>query len=170
MAKKKASTKPVAKRPVGRPSAYREEYAEQARKLCLLGATDKEMADFFGVSEQTLNAWKKDFPEFLESLRAGKMKADAQVAQKLFDRATGSEWTEQQAIKVKAGRGEERVEIVTVRRAAPPDTNAAMFWLHNRRPDQWRKNAPPVSPPSEHQVPEDYKLEPDESVPDAPIL
>jgi DNA-binding XRE family transcriptional regulator len=33
----------------------REEYDEQARKLCLLGATDAELADFFGVSEQTLN-------------------------------------------------------------------------------------------------------------------
>lgn len=31
----------------GRPSSYQPEYAEQARKLCLLGATDQEIADFF---------------------------------------------------------------------------------------------------------------------------
>jgi hypothetical protein len=31
----------------GRPTKYKEEYNEQAYKLCLLGATDKELADFF---------------------------------------------------------------------------------------------------------------------------
>ena len=30
----------------GRPSSYRQEYAEQAYKLCLLGVTDADMADF----------------------------------------------------------------------------------------------------------------------------
>ena len=39
----------------GRPTKYKEEYAEQAYKLCLLGAKDKEMADFFQVSLSTLN-------------------------------------------------------------------------------------------------------------------
>src|SRR5690606_21525869 len=95
------------KRKVGRPSLYRPEYAEQARKLCLLGATDKQLADFFNVTEQTINGWKIDFPEFFESLRAGKMKADAEVASKLYDRAIGAEWVEQQAFKVKKGKDNE---------------------------------------------------------------
>ena len=47
----------------GRKSEYRIEYADQALKLCLLGATDKEPSEFFSVSEQTLNKWKKDYPE-----------------------------------------------------------------------------------------------------------
>ncbi|MCO6427131.1 hypothetical protein [Nitrosomonas communis] len=33
--------------PVGRPTLYREVYAEQAYRLCLLGATDEELADFY---------------------------------------------------------------------------------------------------------------------------
>ena len=60
---------------IGRPSKYKEEYCEQAEKLARLGATDKEMADFFGVTEQTLNNWKtdKDGNEtpFFESLKRG---------------------------------------------------------------------------------------------------
>ena len=67
----------------GRPSLYREEYAEQAYKLCLLGATDKELADFFGVVETTVNNWKKDHAAFLESITRVKMAADADVAEKL---------------------------------------------------------------------------------------
>lgn len=60
---------PAEKKKRGRKSEYRIEYADQALKLCLLGATDKELAEFFSVSEQTLNKWKKDYPEFLESLK-----------------------------------------------------------------------------------------------------
>ena len=60
---------PTEKKKKGRKSEYRIEFSDQALKLCLLGATDKELAEFFSVSEQTLNKWKKDYPEFLESLK-----------------------------------------------------------------------------------------------------
>lgn len=43
----------------GRPTDYREEYNEQAYKLCLLGATDAELGDFFNVTEQTINNFQK---------------------------------------------------------------------------------------------------------------
>ena len=45
---------------VGRPSKYKDEYCEQAEKLARLGVTDKEMAEFFGVTVQMLNKWKTD--------------------------------------------------------------------------------------------------------------
>jgi hypothetical protein len=168
--KSKTGAKSGTKKERGRPTSYRPEYTEQARKLCLLGATDRDMADFFEVSESTLNLWKLEFPDFSESLRAGKIKADADVAQKLYDRAMGASWTEQQAFKVKVGKGEEKVEIVTVRRAAPPDTPAIALWLQNRRPDLWRKRAD--APPEIADIPDDYKqsLSPDEATPDEPIL
>ena len=75
--------------PAGRPSDYRDEFPELAYKLCLLGAIDRELADFFEVSEQTINAWKEAHPEFLESLKRGKRYADANVADRLYRRATG---------------------------------------------------------------------------------
>ena len=123
---------------VGRPTSYNDEYAEQARKLCLLGATDKEMADFFGVSVTTVDNWKKNIPEFVGALKEGKVQADVDVANSLYQRATGYEWTEQQAIKVKVGQYEEKVELVEVRKATPPDTTAGIFWLKNRRKADWR--------------------------------
>jgi uncharacterized protein YjcR len=43
----------------GRETTYSPEYAEKAFKIALLGATDKELADILGVSETTINAWKK---------------------------------------------------------------------------------------------------------------
>lgn len=130
----------------GRPTKYREEYAEQATTLCLLGATDAILAEFFGVSEQTINNWKGKHPEFLEALKAGKLQADLEVANSLYQKAVGAEWVEEQAIKLKRVQyengkrvlEEERVEIVEVTRRAPPDTTAQIFWLKNRRPGEWR--------------------------------
>ena len=121
--------------PAGRPTLYREEYTEQALKLCRLGATDRELADFFDVSEQTINAWKDTQPEFLESLKEGKAKADAEVADKLFRRATGYS---HEAVKVFLPSGTtEPIYAPYIERYAP-DTTACIFWLKNRRPDLWR--------------------------------
>jgi hypothetical protein len=59
----------------GRPSLYREEYAEQARKLCLLGATDQELADFFEIDVRTIYDWKRTKPDFSQAIMRGKILA-----------------------------------------------------------------------------------------------
>jgi hypothetical protein len=117
----------------GRPTDYKEEYNAQAEKLCKLGATDKELADFFEVAESTINEWKLKHPEFSESIKAGKILADSEVAEKLFKRATGYSH-EDVDIKVIDG------QIVTTDlvKHYPPDTTAAIFWLKNRQKEKWR--------------------------------
>ena len=124
----------VKKKSRGRKSEYREEYAEQALKLCLLGATDKEIAEFFSVSEQTLNSWKKKFPQFLESLKKGKAVADANVASRLYSRAIGYD-AKATKFATNEGRITDKVEYIEHYR---PDTTAAIFWLKNRQPAKWR--------------------------------
>lgn len=125
--------KKVIKMARGRPSKYKKEYAEQAYKLCLLGATDKDLADFFEVDEATVNRWKQGHVEFCESLKRGKVEADAVIAQKLFHRAKGYEHQED---KIFNDSGTPLI-VPTVKHY-PPDTTAAIFWLKNRQPDKWR--------------------------------
>ncbi|ASC05220.1 terminase [Acetobacter pasteurianus] len=117
----------------GRPSKYQEGFAEQARKLCLLGATDQDLADFFEVSEQTINTWKSAHPEFLESIKKGKDLADAEVADRLFQRALGYS---HKAVKIFNDQG--RPLVVDYEEHYPPDTAAGIFWLKNRQKDKWR--------------------------------
>ena len=125
---------PAEKKKRGRKSEYRIEYADQALKLCLLGATDKELAEFFSVSEQTLNKWKKDYPEFLESLKKGKNIADANVASRLYNRAIGYSC---KATKFATSEGR-ITDSKEYTEHYPPDTTAAIFWLKNRQPEKWR--------------------------------
>lgn len=112
---------------MARPSKYKPEFAEQAAKLCALGATDAQMADFFGVAVSTVALWKVQHPEFSDAIRAPKEIADERVEQSLYRRALGYEHDETD-IRVVGG------EIVKteIRKVYPPDTAAAIFWLKNR--------------------------------------
>lgn len=122
----------------GRPSSYKDEYARQAKILCELGATDQQLADAFGVSTVTINAWKAEFPEFLNSLKVGKEPADDMVERSLFQRALGYSHPEDD-IRVIDGQ----IVITPTIKHYPPDTTACIFWLKNRRPEQYRANPEP---------------------------
>lgn len=131
----------------GRPTDYKPEYCEQATKLCKLGATDKELADFFEICEATLTNWKRDYPEFLASIREGKEIADMEVSNRLFVGCFDRTIVEQQAFKTKnisynedGKRIEtETVEVVDVERGIPGDFRNQQFWLRNRRSQNWRE-------------------------------
>lgn len=93
----------------GRPTKYDPAYCKQVRKLCLLGLIDRELAEFFEVSESTLNVWKIDHPEFARAIKAGKLMPDAEVARAAY--------------------------ISCVRDRNP---QSIKFWLTNRRRVSWR--------------------------------
>lgn len=119
----------------GRPTDYKAEYAEQARKLCQLGATDQEIADFFEVNVRTVYRWKANHDEFCQALKAGKEVADERVERSLFQKATGYE---QDAVKIFMPAGATEPVYAEYREKLAPDTTACIFWLKNRRPDLWR--------------------------------
>jgi hypothetical protein len=131
-ARKKALAIPVPG--PGRKSLYREEYADQAFKLCLLGATDEELAGFFGVVTATIYNWKQEHPAFLEATIAGKVKADAEVAHSLYRTATGHQITAEKIVKTAEGK----FEAIRYKQFIPGDPNAAYKWLLNRRRQDWR--------------------------------
>jgi hypothetical protein len=123
---------PTAPNPVGAPTKYKTEFNKQAYKLCLLGATDKELADYFEVSESTLNLWKINHEKFSESIKSGRVEADANVANRLYKRALGYEHKEDVIMQYKGAP-----VIVHTTKHYPPDTAAAFIWLKNRRSDKW---------------------------------
>lgn len=112
-----------------------------------MGYTDKELADFFQVSEKTLNTWKKEKEGFLQSLKAGKDFADMEVAASLYQRATGYSHVE---TKVFNNQG----EIIThdVNRIYPPDPLSIKYWLNNRQPEKWREKVEPKEHESESTI------------------
>lgn len=119
---------------VGRPSKFQPGFVGQAEKLAKLGATDIEIADFFKVEVRTLYRWKTENEAFCQALKSGKEEADDRVERSLFARANGYEHDEVDIRVVQGG-----IVKTQIRKYYPPDTTAAIFWLKNRRPGEWRE-------------------------------
>ncbi len=119
----------------GRPTAFKKEFVEQARKLCLLGATDIELADFFTVDVSTIYRWKHTQEGFCEAVTCGKEMADARVERSFYNRAVGYTYD---SVKIFMPSGAESPVYAPFREHVPADTGAAFNWLKNRKPDEWR--------------------------------
>jgi hypothetical protein len=138
----------------GQPTKYKPEYCDLAHNYCLLGATDKELAGFFDVCEATLNNWKHDFPEFLESIKSAKEDADALVAKSLFQRATGYSCKE---TKIASFNGE-ITDTLDIDKHYPPDVKAGQFWLKNRQPKKWRDKPDPAEQENQDNQVEGFEM------------
>jgi len=118
-------------------AAYHDEYAGQAEKLCLLlGATTNDLALFFGVNATTVERWQKRHPAFAEAVKRGKMVADSHVAESLYRQASGIATVKRTKVFADPKSGQQM--IVEYEEQLPPSTLAAIFWLKNRQPAQWR--------------------------------
>jgi hypothetical protein len=119
----------------GRPSTYSKTYPKQAQKLCELGATDEEIADFFEVDVRTIYRWKHIHSDFCQALKTGKEVCDERVERSLYQRAIGYE---QEEVKIFMPAGAENPVYAPYKAKIAPDVTAAIFWLKNRRSQQWR--------------------------------
>jgi hypothetical protein len=72
------------------------------------GLTDEQIAHNIGIRRSTLSEWKKTFPDIADALKKTKEVVDRQVENALF------------------------------KKACEGDTTAMIFWLKNRRPNDWR--------------------------------
>lgn len=122
----------------GRPTKYKPELCKDAYKLCLLGFTDKQLAEFFEVAESTLNLWKLEYPEFSESLKRGKDIADAEVIDSLFKRCVGYTHEEDKIFQY-----EGIPVIVPTTKHYPPDPLSCFYWLNNRQRGKWSNKVTP---------------------------
>ena len=125
-------------KPAGRKSKYEKIDLLQVERIASLGLTDHEIALSIGVSEATLNNYKKRHPEFLESIKRGKVVADSKVVASLYRRALGYTYDEK---VVHSKRGVDGLVTVVAEDVSTkqvlPDPTSMIFWLKNRRKEDW---------------------------------
>ena len=115
------------------------------------GLIDEQIANNIGIHPSTIYDWKKKYPEIAEALKRGKEVIDRQVENALLKRALGYKYDEvtQERIFKRDAKGDfetdsngepiaEMVETKRVTKEVVPDTTAQIFWLKNRKPQQWR--------------------------------
>ena len=102
------------------------------------GFTDKQVGKLIGVTEATINNWKKQHPDFFVSLKDWKAEADHKVVQALYLSALGFTTKHKKAVVVSDGaQNGGHVEYVTEHHRTPPNATSIIFWLKNRQPDKW---------------------------------
>lgn len=94
------------------------------------GLTDEQIAENMGISRSTLNSWKEKYSDISDTLKRGKEIVDRQVENALLKRALGYRYDE---VTMENG-----VETKRVTKEVMPDTTAQIFWLKNRKPEEWR--------------------------------
>lgn len=118
----------------GRPSGCTPEVIKQAKFLAEMGATLVELAKFFAVSEETICYWQQTNADFSSALKLGRDASDERVVRSMYAKALGFEKTIEEEVQGKDG------EVRTIRKKIyiPPSDTAAIFWLKNRRKNEWR--------------------------------
>lgn len=119
--------------PAGRPSKKDKIDYKQVEKLALAGWTDEQMAEFFEVDRRTWMRWKATDDKFCHALKEWKREADQRVERSLYERARGYSHPEDKIFQYEG----QPVTVPTIKHY-PPDTTAAIFWLKNRQPHDWR--------------------------------
>ena len=100
------------------------------------GLTEEQIARNMGIGYSTLQAWKNEHQDILDTLKRGKEVIDRQVENALLKRALGYEY-EEVSEKYELGILTERK---VTKKQVVPDTTAQIFWLKNRKPKDWRDN------------------------------
>ena len=94
------------------------------------GLTQQQIANNLGISIDTLIENKKKYSEFNDALKKGKEVIDFEVENALLKRALGYEYEEETY--------ENGILTKKVKKQVPPDTTAQIFWLKNRKPNNWK--------------------------------
>lgn len=109
------------------------------------GLTDEQIASNMGIGYSTLQTWKSKYQDIQDTLKRGKEVVDIQVENALLKRALGysyDEVTQERVLDYDPSTGQvvgSHMEITkTVKKEVQGDTTAQIFWLKNRRPEQWR--------------------------------
>lgn len=108
------------------------------------GLTDEQIAHNMGIRRSTLATWKTKYLDISDALKKGKEVVDVEVENALLKRAKGFRYQEQTFERVwneKLGKYV-KINTKTVTKMATPETAAAIFWLKNRKPEQWREKQP----------------------------
>ena len=95
------------------------------------GLTDEQIAKNIGINRTTLYDWKKKETNIADALKKGKEIIDFEVENALLKRALGYEYEEETY--------ENGILTKKVKKQVPPDTTAQIFWLKNRKKEQWRE-------------------------------
>lgn len=121
---------------MGRRSKYDPDtFPKLAYQYARDGMIDREIAAKLGISEHTLNVYKRKYPQFDQSLKDGKAPVDVEVENALLKSAMGYD------LEVEEDEYDGNGNLVKKKKTknhVKPNPTSLIFWLKNRQPAKWR--------------------------------
>ena len=112
------------------------------------GLTDRQIAHNMGCAYSTFREWRDKHPALSAALKSTKEVADREIENALYNKARGYTISLKKPMKVRhveydeqTGRKiaeYERIEYIEEEVHVPADTTAQIFWLKNRKSNEWR--------------------------------
>lgn len=102
------------------------------------GLTDEQISKNIGISRATLYDWFKSHPEIKGAVTKGREVANVEVENALFKSATGYDYEETFISQTKDKDGNVNEVKKIYKKHQPPNATSAIFWLKNRKPDDWK--------------------------------
>jgi hypothetical protein len=94
------------------------------------GLNDDQIAKNLGIGCTSLYDYKNKYPEFADAIKRGKEVAIEEVENALYKTALGFYYEEEELTK--SG------QVVVLKKYAKPNTTAQIFFLKNKKPEDWR--------------------------------
>lgn len=103
------------------------------------GLSDNQIAKNLGIDRSTFYKYKNDHSDFSDAIKRGKEVIDLEVENALLKRALGYKYKEVTKEPIEDSTGKEELKVTKeVTKEVLPDTTAQIFWLKNRKPNEWR--------------------------------
>jgi hypothetical protein len=119
----------------GRKSDFVPEMIHEIEQLARLGASNEDIAEFYRISQSTVEVWFRNNPRLYEAKKRGSIQADMQVVDSLWKNANGYDYTKTEKVYNQKGIC---ISVKQTTERVKGDTTAQIFWLTNRQPEYWR--------------------------------
>ena len=103
------------------------------------GWTLGDIAAFYGIPYSTLQSWMERYPSIGDAVNQGILESCDRVERALFEKAVGYQHPDTKVMTRALGnnQGSEIVQI-EVTKHYPPDTSACIFYLTNKKRNEWK--------------------------------
>lgn len=109
----------------------------EIQQWCCEGLTDEVICEKLGIVPSTWYNYQIEHPTLKEVVNWGKSVIDNRVENSLLRAALGFEFEEVKTIIEEEKNGKKKTRVEKVKRYQPPNATAMIFWLKNRKRDEW---------------------------------
>lgn len=127
--------KATARQQITKYDTYIKPHLADIEKEVADGKTEMSLAAKYGVSYDTWADYRKKHPEFSEAIKRGNVGLDDAVENALARSAKGYYVEESEEVFDGAGK---LIKSKKNRKYIPPSQTAQVFWLKNRRKEDWK--------------------------------